>query len=351
MATVRRSTAKLALVLLLALIATAPRPAEALDKVVLGTVNSITHLPVDIAVARGYFRERGIDLEVKFFSSGVDIVPAVGTGELDIGEGSVTPGVINAIGRGLKIQSTALKASCAVDYDFCPIVVRKDLYDSGGLKNWAQIRGRKIGISNRYTVSHDKLVLLDKAFGVNPAGYEIVTIPFSQMTAALANKALDAAVIIEPIATRAEQQGIGVRLLDGKHSPHVMVTLTSFSEKFVKRPEVGRRFMVAFMKGARDLVRARRAVANGDRAPWNAIRALALPTKSINELLKDDAVGNKVSPAYVDPNLRVDEQELERVLAWYQSAGKLEGRPVAVREFVDHSFVEYALKELGPFKE
>jgi NitT/TauT family transport system substrate-binding protein len=324
-----------------------PGAAQAPDRVVLATVRSITNLPVDVAIARGYFREQGIDLEVKLFASGVDIVPAVGRSQVDIGEGSVTPGLINAIARGVKIRVVGEKASCAKDFDFCPVMVRKDLHDAGQLTGWSQVRGRKVGISNLYTASHYKLVLLDRAFGVDPRGYELTAIPFAQMGAALQNRALDAAVVIEPIASKLEAQGLGVRLLDGRHSPSVLVTLISYSEEFAtKRAEVGRRYMTAYVKGARDLVRARRALAGGSPALWAALRGLPHVQAEYADL-RDEGFAARVSVAAVDPDGRVDEKALAETVAWYREAGKLEGRDVPLAEFVDHAFVEHALRQLG----
>ena len=326
-----------------------PGGAQGPEKVVLATVRSITNLPVDIALARGYFKEQGIDLEQKLFQSGVEIVPAVGRNQVDIGEGSVTPGLLNAIGRGVRIRVVGEKAACARDFDFCPVMVRKDLYDGGQLTSWKQMKGRKIAISNLFTASHYKLVLLDRAFGVDPKDYEITTLTFPQMGAALQNKAVDAAVVIEPIVSKLEAQGLGVRLLDGQHSPATLVTLISYSEEFAtKRAEVARRYMVAYVKGARDLVRARQAFAKSTPGPWTELLRLPQLATEYPDL-KDAALAARVQVASVDPDGRVDEKALQEIVGWYRTAGKLEGREAPLSEFVDHSFVDYAVRQLGRF--
>jgi NitT/TauT family transport system substrate-binding protein len=329
----------------------APAPAPPMEKVVLATVRSITNLPVDIAIARGYFKEQGVDLETKFFGSGVDIVPALGTNQVDIGEGSVTPALINAMARGIDLKVVGQKAACAKSFDFCPVVVRKDLYDSGQLRTWNQMRGRTIAISNLYTGSHYKLVLLDKEFGISASDYRITTLPFANMAAALQNRAIDAAVVIEPIATQIEGSGFGVRLLDGRHSPNVLVTLISYSQKFREsRALVGRRYMNAYMKGARDLIRARLALEKKNEKLWEAIRVDPWIQQEYPQL-KDKALADKASVAYVDPDARVNEKALAEIIDWYRAAGRLEGRQLGMREVVDQSFADYSFRMLGKFKE
>jgi NitT/TauT family transport system substrate-binding protein len=326
-----------------------PGAAQGPDKVVLATVRSITNLPVDIAIARGYFKEQGIDLELKLFQSGVEIVPAVGRSQVDIGEGSVTPGLLNAIGRGVRIRVVGEKAACARDFDFCPVLVRKDLYEAGQLTSWRQMKGRKIAVSNLFTASHYKLVLLDRAFGVDPRDYEITTLPFPQMGPALQNRAIDAPVVIEPIVSKLEAQGLGVRLLDGRHSPATLVTLISYSEEFAtKRADAGRRYMAAYVKGARDLVRARQALAKGSPAPWTELLRLPYVAAEYPDL-RDEALAARVQVAAVDPDGRVDERALQEIVGWYRAAGKLEGREAPLAEFVDHTFVDHAVRQLGRF--
>lgn len=321
-----------------------------LDKAILGTVRSITNLQVDIAIARGYFKEQGIDLEVKYFATGVDIVPALATNQLDIGEGSVTPALYNSMARGIKLSIVGQKAACGPGMDFCPLVVGKQLLDSGKWKDWTSIRGRKIAVSNLFTGSHQKLVILDEQFGVKASEYEIVTLPFDQMGAAMAAGAIDAAVVIEPTATALESKAIGKRILDGKHSPYVLVTLITYSEKFSKdRADVGSRYMAAYLKGARDLVKARSELAAGRPGLWDAITKLPfIPTDY--PALADPATKNTVSIAYVDPDARVDEKQLKATVDWYDAAGKLTDGQPKLADAVDQRFVTYAVGKLGPYQ-
>src|SRR5438477_3320396 len=52
-----------------------------------------------IADARGYLREEGIDLELIYFANGSEMIPALATGQLEIGGGAANPATLNAIAR------------------------------------------------------------------------------------------------------------------------------------------------------------------------------------------------------------------------------------------------------------
>src|SRR5215211_1559144 len=138
-----------------------------------GAVRTITNLPVFVALSRGYFREEGVELDFEFFGSGVDILPQLGTSRVDIGEGSVTPGFINAVARGLNIKAVADRAAMGPGRDFAPLVVRRADFDSGAIAQYTDLRGKRIAISNRWTGSHFKLVKLDERFGLREGDYTI----------------------------------------------------------------------------------------------------------------------------------------------------------------------------------
>lgn len=323
-------------------------PAE-LVPVVLGTVDSITNLPVTVAQARGYFEEEGVDLTVTFFGSGVDIVPALASGDLDLGEGSITPALFNSFGRDIEQPIVMKKAGCGPELDFCPVVVAQSLHDSGEFMTWSDIPGRTIAISNHWTASHYKLALLDEAFDVDPDSYEIINLPFGEMATALETEAIDAAVIIEPIATGVEARGVGTRLLDGDHSPSVAVTYTAANEDFLaEQPDVMVSYLRGYLRGAREVLEAREAFDAGDSSHWHELSELPLVSETYS-VLADPDTRDLVSVAEYYGNAEVDLDELEEYKVFYESGDQLtpEGSAVEPTDIVDTGFLELALGALG----
>jgi NitT/TauT family transport system substrate-binding protein len=304
-----------------------------------GAVRSITNLPVFVALTRGYFREEGVDLELEYFGSGVDILPQLGTSRVDIGEGSITPGFINAVARGLNIKAVADRASMGPGRDFAPLVVRRADLDNGAITSFSDLRGKRIAISNRWTGSHYKLVKLDERFGLREGDYSIETIGFADMPAALENGAVDAAVLIDPGAARAEQRGIVARLKDERHQPTVMVTLVAFSEEMLaNKRDAGNRYMLAYLRGIRDL---NEALAERG-AKWEQLKAQV--ASEIPEFA-DPAIADLIAIAAVEPDGRVNARGYQELQDWYFDNGQIQ-RKIPVEEMIDNSFADWANSRL-----
>src|SRR5262245_54390390 len=66
---------------------------------------------VFLALEKGYFREQGLAVELNYFaSSGGLQMAALTTGELDVGSGSISPGIYNAVAGGVNMRVVASKS-------------------------------------------------------------------------------------------------------------------------------------------------------------------------------------------------------------------------------------------------
>jgi NitT/TauT family transport system substrate-binding protein len=318
----------------------APPPQRSLAPLQLGTVRTGNNAPTILGLARGYWQELGIDLNVAYFDSGVNIVPALAAGHLDVAEGSLNPGFLNAFARGVNLRIVSQKVTASPGHDFFPLMVRKDLYDSGAVTRYADLRGRKIAVNNLWTATHYKLVKLDERFGLPAGAYEIVSLPYSDMPAALQNQAIDAVVIAEPIATRLELGGLAIRLSGDEYSPDVLIAMYSFSEDLVRnRPELGRAFLVGYLKSVREFIAAR---AQGGAA-WEGVSAAI--REEIPEL-QDAALAPRFIFGYMDPNGHIPPDQFAGLVDWYQGGGQLTRR-VDLAEIYDPSFLRAALAQVG----
>jgi len=107
-----------------------------------------------------------------------------------------------------------------------------------------------------------------------------------------------------------------------------------YSGAFIKdNPDAGRRFMRAYVRAIRD---CNDALKDGKIAGPNAT-------------IKDPAVYRAITPQGCNPDGRVNEASLKKDLKFYQEDGLVKGN-ATVEQAVDNSFVEAALKDLGPYK-
>ena len=95
-----RSWARLAVAGLLAWSASGVAQADGLLKARVGVLRLSSSAPVFIAQDKGYFRDAGLDVELKFFDAAQPIAVATTSGDIDVGITAFTAGLYNLAGKG-----------------------------------------------------------------------------------------------------------------------------------------------------------------------------------------------------------------------------------------------------------
>jgi NitT/TauT family transport system substrate-binding protein len=299
-----------------------------------------------IADKKGYFKQEGLDVKFTPFDSAAKMVAPLGAGQLDVGGGSPSAGLYNAVARGIDIKIVADKGSTPPGYGFQPLLVRKDLIDSGRYKSLKDLKGMKIAGSAPGSASTSTLNEALKKAGLKYSDVERVFLGFPQHVVALQNKAVDAAMTTEPSATKAVQSGAAVRIMgDDEIYPNHQLAVVLYSGTFAKaNPDAAKRFMHAYLRGVRDY---NDALKDGKIAGPNADEVIAILTQYTN--IKDPAVYRAITPNGTNPNGKVHEPSLKNDLQFFKDDGLIQGK-VAVEQVLDNSYVEAALKDLGPYK-
>src|SRR5271155_4466154 len=96
-----KAIARLALAGLLALAASQHAQADELLKAKVGVLRLSSSAPVFIAQDKGYFRDAGLDIDLKFFDAAQPIAVAVTSGDVDFGITAFTAGLYNLAGKGV----------------------------------------------------------------------------------------------------------------------------------------------------------------------------------------------------------------------------------------------------------
>jgi NitT/TauT family transport system substrate-binding protein len=311
-----------------------------------GVTSSSSDVGFFIADKKGYFREEGLAVELIPFNSAAKMVAPLGTGQLDVGGGAPSAGYYNALKRGLNIKIVADKASTPPGYNYQPLLVRKDLVDAGHYKSFKDLKGMKIAGSAPGSGSNSALNEALKKGGLKYSDVERVFMSFPQHVLALQNKAVDAAVTTEPSATLAVQSGAAVRAAGSDTMyPYQQVAVVLYGGEFMSaHPDAAMRFMRAYVKALRDY---NDALKDGKLAGPNANEVIDILTEYTN--VKDAAIYRMITPQGANPNGGVDEPSLRNDLQFFKDQGEVTG-DVAVEQGLDTSFVEAALKDLGPYK-
>jgi hypothetical protein len=189
--------------------AAAPAPAEP-------TVLQMTDLQITsqagyyIAQEKGYLREQGIQLEY-VRGNPADMLPLVVSGQVEIGAGAISAGLFNAFARGVPLKMVADAGDNLANASAGGVVFRKDLFDSGAVRDAADLRGRKIASATQASAPNIALDKYLSSAGLTMADLETVILTFPDILSAFENKGVDAAYYQEPFTTIGIERGLIVR--------------------------------------------------------------------------------------------------------------------------------------------
>ena len=205
----------LATIFSLALVA----PAPAADVVKMGELPSISNAGLYIAIEKGFFQERGITVDMERFASAGKMNAPLATGEIDLSVGSPSAGLYNSIAAGMDFRIVADKGQVRPGYNFTPLIVRKDLVDSGRVKTLKDLKGLKVANGAKGINFDFFLAKMMEHVGLTYEALDIVYMSYPDGIKALASKAVDAAIAPEPWGALAEKEKIGVRLFTTEQVP------------------------------------------------------------------------------------------------------------------------------------
>ncbi|TMJ33327.1 MAG: ABC transporter substrate-binding protein [Alphaproteobacteria bacterium] len=321
-------------------------PASAAEQVRIGIARTISDVGYYVADAMGFFREGGLEISLVPFNSAAQMVAPLGTGELEVGGGTVSAGFYNAVGRGILMKIVADQASIKPGYGFSSLMVRKDHVESGRYNGFADLKGMKAAVGAPGTGSTSALNEALKKGGLKFSDVEVVYIGFPEHLPAYKNKGIDASITNEPTMTRAIEDGAAVRVAGNDITyPGQQTAVMFFSDQFIGKRAVAERFMRAYIRGVRFY---NDALNDGRIAGPNADAVIAILTRYTP--IKDAGMFRRMVPSWVNPDGEVNVASLKKDLAFFRELGLIEKKEIGVDAVVDSSFAKAAVAALGPYR-
>jgi len=304
-----------------------------LTEVTVGFIPVLIYGPLMMAQDKGYFAEHGLDVQFENLPGGSDMVVLTANGDFDIGVGGAGPAYFNAVERGLDLKIIA-PLHFEREPQATPLMVSKERFDSGELTSVEDLEGLKVSVNARGATEY----WLDTALqtdGLTIEDVDLQQLPFPDVPAALDSGALDAAMLGEPVATLAEQQGIAVRL-DVDFPAEFQPTFVWVNPDFANdEPELVTGFVAGMLQGCRDLW----------ADDWDSDENLAIINSYTNV---DVALIREASRTWCEPNGTINVDDLATLQTFFGDRGLLEyDEPLDIQAIIDTSYVETALEELG----
>jgi NitT/TauT family transport system substrate-binding protein len=182
-----------ALLLAAALLALAA-PARSADRIKLGLLKFATNAPTFIALDKGYFADKGIDVSLVYFDAAQPIAVAAVSGAIDIGVTGAAAGFYNLAGKGA-LAIIAAQSREEPGYNNNAILVSNHAWDSG-LRGWKDLAGHSVAVTTVGSPTHYAIAIIAEKIGIPLDSIRVVPLQTnSNQVSALAGGQVDAAVI------------------------------------------------------------------------------------------------------------------------------------------------------------
>ncbi len=316
----------------------------------------LTFAPLHVARARGFFADQGLEVEFVEMHSTSSSIPLLLRGDIDVLPGPITPGFFHAIGRGARLRFVADKGF--VDPDGCPFVamvarpgfvnelertlaaraeangtvLSGTALEGGTSELVVQGRRPRMSLSLEPQLRYFAAQGLAR-YGLTLSDFETVHVPTAARLAALDAGTLDAAFMGDVgIVHALDMTGADLWFSVEEVIPGYQFSLIAYGPRLLDEyPELGRRFMVAYLAGVR---------AYNEGKTDDNVSALAQTTGFEPDLLR------AICWPPIREDGRIDIPSLEAYQAWYVDEGLLDRDATAV-ELWDPSFIEHANRVLA----
>ena len=309
---------RLALAGLLAMTAIGAARADELSKAKVGVLRLSSSAPVFIAQDKGYFKDAGLDVELKFFDAAQPIAVATASGDVDFGVTAFTAGLYNLAGKGvLKVIGGMSREKAG--FPLIGYFASNNAY-AAGLKTPRDLAGKRIAVTQVGSSFHYSLGLLADKYGFKLSDVKVLPLQsLSNAAAALKGETVDAALL--PVSTaRKLMDDNGAKLLGwvGDETPWQLGAVFA-SPKTLANKALVTKLLGALQRADREYHDVILAQVKDGNAPINeATKPLLEIIAKYTNLPVEQVVGNC---AYIDPDGKLDVKNVANQIDWLQGQG------------------------------
>ena len=308
-----------------------PARAEAIK---IGILKVAGAAPVYIAKEKGYFAAQGLDPELVYFDGAAPIAVATVSGDIDVGAIGTSAGMFSLGAKG-ELKLIGGQAREFPGFQTLTFVVSNRAYDAG-FKSYAALAGRSIGVAAVGSGSHYSLTLIAAKFGIDLHSIRVLPLQsISNQISAVKGGQADGAIVTATPVMPAIQAG-EVRLLGfvGDVTPWQIGAVFTSTKTDTERFAMIERFLAAFRKGLREYHDAFTGPGETRRDGPTAPEVLGIIATYTGQPV--DRINKAI--AYINPEGRLDLDDLQRQIDWFRSQNMLKGDP-KIADMIDKRVV------------
>ncbi|HEY3916818.1 MAG TPA: ABC transporter substrate-binding protein [Stellaceae bacterium] len=296
--------------------------AAAAETIKIGGAKTASGGPGYIAIEKGYFAAEGLDAQLVFFDSALPNTMAVVSGDVDFGATGLSAGFYNLAGQGA-LRIIGAQGHESPGFHTIGYFVSKRAY-AAGFTSLRELAGHTIGIGQFGTPGHYVLGATAQKYSIDLGRIHLVALQSNaNVISALLGGQIDGTVTVlaTPLIPLIDRGDIRVLSWVGDEMPFQDRAIFTATKTADTRPDLVRRFLRAYRKGAQDF---HDAFIGPDERPHDGPTApatVALIAKYVEQSPEQVRAGI----AYIDPQLRVNTADVLRQIAWYKAQGMLKG--------------------------
>ncbi|HEU4426225.1 MAG TPA: ABC transporter substrate-binding protein [Pilimelia sp.] len=220
------------------------------DKISAGVIPIVDVAPIYLGKQKGFFSQRKIDLTLSTSQGGAALVPAVMSGQLQIGFSNVTS-LLLASSKGLTVKavSNGVASTGVNGKDYSGVVVKAD----SPVKTAADLAGKSVSVNTLQNIGDTTVRASVRKAGGDATAVKFTELPFPDAPAALQAGRVDAIWVVEPFLSAAT--GAGGRVVASNYvdtAPDLTVALYFTTRQFTEqKADLVKRFTEAMAESLR----------------------------------------------------------------------------------------------------
>uniref|UniRef100_UPI0031015538 ABC transporter substrate-binding protein n=1 Tax=Neorhizobium sp. EC2-8 TaxID=3129230 RepID=UPI0031015538 len=228
-------------------------PARAAAKRNLAVLNLASHAPSFIAYERGYFKDAGLDIELKFFEAAQPMAVAIASGDAEFGVTSMSGGLISLAQKdAVKVVGGALTEEKGI---VGAVILASNKAYEAGLTDPSKLAGKSFGITTAGSSFHFMAHKIASANNIKLADIQLRPLQkLGAVVGALSTSQIDAWAIQANVANKMIREGAARKIgLVADYAPDYQVTTAFTSTKNAKNDRaLTESFIKAYSKAIDD---------------------------------------------------------------------------------------------------
>ncbi|MFT6559138.1 ABC transporter substrate-binding protein [Sneathiella sp.] len=308
------------------------------DKITIGALRFTSHSPSFIAYEKGYFKEEGLDVELKFFQAAQPVAVAIATGAVDFGVTALTGGFFSLADKGaVKVIGGLMSEKKGTPGN--TILVSNKAFDAG-VRSPADLKGKSWAMTQQGSSFHYMAGIIAENNGFSASDMTLRPLQnVGAMIGALKSGQVDGMAIVPHIASGLAKGGAAKII--GKIqdiSDYQVTTIFTSTKNTTDNKDIVKRFLKAYSRGIADY---QAVMLNQDKDPAATEAMVDLIHKYVyaSRPREKAAPSIKAGSVYLNEGAALNVKNVAAQLAWFQK-NKLAPASLTLDKMVDTSFVK-----------